>query len=265
MKHNFKKQFGQNFLKNINFIIKIIEELGIEEGDKIIEVGPGDGRLTEYLVNEPIELRAIEIDEELIPILQSRFGHYKNFKLIHQDILKISKDQFQIQSYKVTGNLPYNISKPIIKKFIEADEKPEIMVFTLQKEVAQDYASFGGKASFLSNLAQIFYEVKYISTIPKEFFVPKPKVDGGIIKFSKKTNPQIRSNQYRDFVKFLKNGFRSQRKQLKGVLKSIYKEIDWQEVFEKNNIKLTTRASELEYKDFVNLFTALEQTYKSQA
>lgn len=254
--HNFKKQFGQNFLKNIDAVLSSIEALEIVPGDHIIEVGPGDGRLTEYLINEPIELRAIEIDNDLIPVLQTKFGEYANFKLIHKDILEITSEELSGKDhYKVTGNLPYNISKPIIKKFIELENKPDIMVFTLQKEVAQDYAAEAPKSCFLANFVRVFYNVEYLRTIPKENFFPMPKVDGGVIKLTKKEHSEIDKKDYKAFVKFLKNCFRSPRKQMKGVLRGIYKEADWENIFKKSEIKLAARASELEFNEFVKLFS----------
>ncbi|MBD3280721.1 ribosomal RNA small subunit methyltransferase A [Candidatus Dojkabacteria bacterium] len=261
--HNFKKQFGQNFLKNVDAILHTIEALELKEGDYVIEIGPGDGRLTEYLINEPIELRAIEVDDELIPLLQGKFANYANFKLIHKDVLKILDEELiGIENFKVVGNLPYNISKPIIKKFIELENRPEMMVFTLQKEVARDYCAEAPKSSFLSNFVRVFYEVEYLRTIAKENFYPVPKVDGGVIKLTKKSNPEISEKKYEDFVKFLKNSFRSPRKQMKGVLKNIYREVNWPRAFEGAGIKLTARASELRFEDFVNLFHHLDSRVK---
>jgi len=262
MHHNFKKQFGQNFLKSKQTIDKLISSLGIKPGDSVIEVGPGDGRVTEALLSTSAQVTAVEIDRDLMPLLEEKFASNEDLQLINQSILDFVPPKGK---YKVVGSLPYNLSKKIIRKFIEEENKPEIMSFIIQKEVAQDYAANAPRGTFLSNFADIFYEVKYIGKVKKEYFVPKPRVDGGILQFTLKLEPEINPKDYEKFSKFLKNCFRQPRKKLSKVLKSIYKEKDWNTIFESTTIEPNARAANLTLEEFIEIssnFTSLSPITK---
>lgn len=257
--HNFKKQFGQNFIKDLESVRTMIKALEVGENDLVIEIGPGDGRVTEQILqSKPKKLISIEIDTDLIPVLQEKFKDFQNFQLINQSILTIDFDELAGgEKYKVIGSLPYNISKPIIKILMEAENKPQIMSFIVQKEVARDYSASAPEGCFLSNFASIFYDVKYKGTVRKNDFVPRPKVDGGIICFTLKSQPEVSKEDFQAFSKFLFNCFRQPRKKLTNTLKSIYKEVDWAEAIEKGKINPNARAAELQLKEFILLFHSL--------
>lgn len=256
---NFKRQFGQNFIKDLESVRKMISALNIEKDDLIIEIGPGDGRVTQQLLESaPGKLISIEVDIDLIPILQTKFKDYLNFELINQSILTIDFDELTDgKPYKVIGSLPYNISKPIIKILTETKNKPQIMSFIVQKEVAQDYSATPPEGCFLSNFVSIFYDVKYKGTVDKNDFVPRPKVDGGIICFTKKEQAEVSEKDYVPFSKFLFNCFRQPRKKMTNTLKGIYKEVDWPAATEKAGISSNARAAEVEFKEFKELFKFL--------
>jgi len=264
--HEFKKYFGQNFLTSKKPIIRMVDLLDVQD-KTVIEIGPGDGRVTEEVLNKkPTQHIAIEIDHDLIPILENKFKNFPNFKLINQDFLQVNiQDFLEWKKYRVISSLPYNISKPIIKIFLESMNKPEALCLILQKEVAQDYTVQAPKSTFLSIYSSIFYEVAYKGTIKKELFIPRPQVDGGIIYMRLREHPYLPNNEeYRTFARFLKSAFLTPRKKLSSVLKSVYKEIDWVKEFKNQGIDSNVRAAELDTEVFLKLFEIFKQT-KSNA
>lgn len=257
--HNFKKWFGQNFLRDVKYIIDFLFVAEIKKDNLVLEIGPGNGVLTEYLVEEAGEVIVVEIDDELIPVLQEKFANYDNFKLVHGDILKINLDKVvKDKDYKVVGALPYNISKKIIQLFLESENPPTDMTFIIQKEVAYKYSDAAPKASFLSMYAQLYSDVEFIAPIPLSAFEPQPKVDGAIIqfrdiqaRFSKEDTLAIR--------KFIKLGYSAPRKKLsKNLANYDYDKDKVEQVLEaKLNLTKTARASELELADWIELYNSL--------
>jgi 16S rRNA (adenine1518-N6/adenine1519-N6)-dimethyltransferase len=245
----FKKEFGQNFLTDIETAIEFVEHAGIKGEDTVIEIGPGEGVITQFLLQEAKKVICVEIDVRFVNELRHKFKSYiKTGKLevIHSDVLELSAASLQLPAYKIVGSLPYNISKQIIKKFLEAENPPESMTFIIQKEVAEDYAAKPSKATFLSNYASLFSDVKYLQKVRKEFFKPQPKVEGGIIKFTM-TNDQISETEREALVKFLKSAFLNPRKKLLKNLNSIYRidKENLKSIFQKVGVGENARASEL--------------------
>lgn len=227
--HRFKKQFGQNFLSSSRFIGAMIDPLELVETDTVIEIGPGNGNVTEKLLETGAKVISIEVDYTLIPKLTQRFEKYiskSKFSLVNQDVLKIDleeilKENNATNSIKVVGSLPYNISKKIIKKFIEfnylsidsinQDNEVKAMSFIIQEEVAKDIAAKAPSASFLGNYVQIFADVKKLESIPASQFFPKPKVNGGILFLNMKPRDQV-PNSVRAIIKLIRAGFAQPRK-----------------------------------------------------
>lgn len=213
-KHNFKKQFGQNFLKSPTHIKKLVDGAEITPEDIIVEVGPGNGAATRHLLEQAKQVIALEIDSELIEPLQDEFTEFSNFEVINIDALEFKPEEYfgQGEEYKFVSSLPYNISKPLIKKFLTNQHPPKLMSVILQKEVAQDYVAQAPKSTFLSDFAHIYAEVKYLGKIPARYFHPKPKVDGGILQFRLKDD--INPEEAEKLCKFIRAGFTHPRKTL---------------------------------------------------
>lgn len=212
MSFKFKKQFGQNFLRNSSDAIKMIKGLAVGPEDTVIEIGPGHGAVTDLLLGKVGRIILVEIDNDLIDFLKNKYAHNKEIEIIHSDVMRIDIADLKIEgNYKVTGSLPYNISKKIIEKFLKVEPKPLLMSFLIQKEVAEDYASKPPKAAFLSNFAQIYSDVEYLGKVPKNHFFPTPKVDGGILKFRFKENIPDYAEELGGFIKM---GYSSPRKKL---------------------------------------------------
>ncbi|MBP9758448.1 ribosomal RNA small subunit methyltransferase A [Candidatus Dojkabacteria bacterium] len=252
--HNFKKQLGQNFIRSTATIKKILGFLEIQPSDNIIEIGPGDGRFTDELVQYDLKkLTLVEIDTDLISFLKNKFDNSISkgtLEILNQNILDLELSNWNLE-FKLYGSLPYNISKRIIAKFIECENLPERMVYIVQKEVAQDYVAQAPDASYIGNYIKIFADVKLVMSIPKEQFYPMPKVDGGVLLIKPR---KVDLEEGRAIAKFIYNGFRNKRKKLSKVLNSIYRDIDWVKEFEALKINPNARAQELEYETWLKLF-----------
>lgn len=219
MSHRFKKQFGQNFLRHDKFARKLIQTADIKPGDNIIEIGPGEGRITRLLLEEakPGKVTVIEIDYDLVVKLIKQFNDYPNFEILHEDILKVDiKDN----DYKVIGALPYNISKQIIYKLFQKQELPQQMAFIMQEEVVNAFVAKPPQASFLSCWLRLRADVKKVCAIPKTQFYPVPKVNGGIIQIKPYQLTESELNTVKKITKLIKIGFSSPRKTLWNNLKA---------------------------------------------
>jgi len=233
-----KKYLGQNFLINKAILSDILAAAEIKAKDKVLEIGPGLGILTEKLAEitqnslksqklSP-EIIAVEKDAKFAKILEKKFKNQKNIKIIEDDILKFDPGAHNLEpkSYKITANLPYYITSPIIRKFLENPCPPKLMVLMVQKEVAQRICAAPPDMTLLSVSVQFYAAAEIIKIVEKENFWPEPKVDGAIIKISnlKSQISKFDKDLFLDkdlFFKIVKSGFSNPRKQLKNNLKGI--------------------------------------------
>lgn len=188
-----KKSLGQNFLINDKIIPEIIEAAEINKGDVVIEIGPGLGILTQGLVEAGAQVFAIEKDYDLSAKLQKKYKNTKNLKLVHQDALFFDLSIFNPStslgaSYKVVSNLPFNVAAPIIRKFLENPNQPELMVLMVQKEVAEKIVAQPGESNrgILTLSVEYYAEAEIIKIVSKNSFRPQPKVDAAVIKIRPK-------------------------------------------------------------------------------
>ncbi len=260
--HIFKKYFGQNFLKSEKTSSKIVSFLN-PETKAVVEIGPGQGALTKLMLDKGFNVYSVEIDESLYPYLEARFADYDNFHLIKADILQLNLNELNLKEYTVIGSLPYNISKKIIKLFLEAEYKPAEIIVMLQKEVAEDYAAKPPKGTFLANMVQAYGKCEYLLTVKKGEFYPEPKVDGGVIKIvvnqeslaSRSLGEGWRTENLEKLVKFIKVGFSAPRKTLVNNLSNVYKDKEiLRKAFEKLGINPKARAAELEFETYKKLY-----------
>ncbi len=189
-KFKHKKSLGQNFLKNDSVISDIVNSSDITNEDIILEIGPGQGILTRALSKKAGKVIAIELDDRLIPVLESEFESVDNIKIIHDDILKLNIEEFsktqelKHKTYKVIANIPYYITAPIIRLFLESKNQPSEIILMVQKEVAERLSANPGGMSLLAVSAQYYANVEYLFTVSREDFDPVPKVDSAIIKLT---------------------------------------------------------------------------------
>ncbi len=225
-----KKFLGQHFLRDESIAQQIGDTLTLKGYTEVLEIGPGMGVLTKYLLQKDIQLTVMELDRESVAYLNSTFKeeHAKhitdsNFKVVEADFLKIDlSDYFRDTSFAITGNFPYNISTQIVFRTLEwRDQIPEFSGM-FQKEVAMRICAKEGSKVYgiLSVLAQAFYDAEYLFTVPPHVFSPPPKVDSGVIRLTRKENFTLSCNEKLLFT-VVKTAFGQRRKTLRNSLKSL--------------------------------------------
>lgn len=245
-----KKRFGQNFLQDENILNKIVKEINPQLDDLIIEIGPGYGALTQKLLSAAENLIAIEIDNELTNNLREKFPqlHLINADFLETDLSQVSTDGKKL---RVVGNIPYNITSPILFKLIENNKLIKDAVFMVQLEVAKRMTSNRGTKDYgiLAVVLKYFSETKLCFKISPNVFHPKPKVFSALVHINFKEIIYLEEEQ-KLFIQIVKAAFGNRRKTLKNSLgNSIFHEID----FSNSGIDLTLRAENLSVDDFVIL------------
>ena len=235
-----KKKFGQNFLIDNNNLNKI-SNLIPSENLNILEIGPGNGRLTDkILLKKPSKLTLIEIDNDLIENLKKKYQFNNNIKLINADILKILlKTKYQL----VISNLPYNISSQILVKLSLLNYVPEILILMFQKEFAKRLLD--KKLNSINSLVRCFYDVKLKFNVSKNCFRPIPKVDSTVLTFRKIKKKLITKKEINDYIIFKRKLFSHKRKSLRNILKK-YKL--------NNNFDSNLRVENLKLEQLIRLF-----------
>lgn len=222
------KSLGQNFLIDDCVIEKIIESSNIEKEDLIIEIGPGLGVLTERLLKKSNNVVVIELDKKMIEILQNRFCLNRNLEIINNDILKVDlekliknkKEQTNINKVKIVANLPYYISTPIIMKLLENRLEISEIIVMVQKEVAQRLGAETGKreAGAITYAVEYYAKATPIIDVPKESFIPSPKVESQVIKLEVRQNPKIEVEDEKLLFNIIQKSFMQRRKTLSNAL-----------------------------------------------
>ena len=244
-----KKHLGQHFLTDESIAKDIADSLSLTGYKKVLEIGPGMGVLTKYVLEKPIETFVIEIDTESVEYLQT---HYLNLapNIISKDFLKYNlKEVFEEEPFAIIGNFPYNISTQIVFKTLEMrDQVPEFSGM-FQKEVAQRICSKKGSKVYgiLSVLAQAFYDCEYLFTVPPTVFNPPPKVDSGVMIMRRKENYKLDCDEKLLFT-VVKTAFNQRRKTLRNSLKSLNLSDKLQE-----DTIFALRPEQLSVEDFISL------------
>ncbi len=216
-----KKFLGQHFLEDESIAQKIADALTLNGYDQVLEIGPGMGVLTKYLLEKPITTYVIEIDTESVDYLKNNYL-YLAPRILEKDFLKYNlKETFGDQPFAISGNFPYNISTQIVFKTLEMrDQIPEFSGM-FQKEVAKRICSKEGSKVYgiLSVLTQAFYDAEYLFTVPPNVFNPPPKVDSGVLRLIRKDNYSLPCDEAL-FFKVVKQAFQQRRKTLRNSLKT---------------------------------------------
>ena len=246
MMYTLKKSLGQHFLKDENVCRRIVDELTKHPFRNLLEVGPGGGALTKYLVQLPdITFKAVELDEEKVVYLKQTYPELQD-KIIHQSFLDIEKP-FD-EAFTVVGNFPYNISTQILFKILEWETGVDCVIGMFQKEVAQRVAAKEGNKVYgvTSVLVQAFYDVEYLFDVSESSFTPPPKVMSGVIRLlPRKKALEIKSRKA--FFNLVKTAFNQRRKTLRNACKGLFgPELLQQPIFDK-------RAEQLSIEDFAAL------------
>lgn len=261
-----KKSLGQHFLKSERALSAIINAGKVNEKDTVLEIGPGQGALTEKLLATSCQVIAIEKDDELYKFLEKKFEREilsDQLKLIHDDILNFDPKNFNLEtkSWKIIANIPYNITGAILKKFLGIDPpiggQPEKIVLLMQKEVAERIVTKNNKESILSISVKAYGTPKYVETVKAGSFVPMPKVDSAIIAieniskdFFQCTNQQIPEDK---FFEILKTGFKFKRKKLSSNLSVLFTKEKVGKTFNEFNLNNNLRAEDVKIETWQKL------------
>ncbi len=231
-----KKSLGQNFLINPRILDKIIAAAEINSNDKVLEIGPGTGNLTAKLVESAGKVIAIEKDHRLIEVLKEKFKT-PNIEITEDDILKFQPTTHNLQptTYKVVGNIPYYITSHLIRTVFEEWPQPQLIVLTIQKEVAQRIVAKPPHMNLLALSVQLYSDPKIVSYVSKNNFKPQPKVDSAIIKLT--PSPKSDKETIEKVLVLAKKAFAGKRKQLKNTI----------------GINSTARPEELSLSDWINI------------
>ena len=258
----FSKSLGQNFLVDKNFVDKIVAAADVS-GKNVIEIGPGIGTITYEMAKVAKKVVAIEIDDNLIPIIEENMAEFDNFDLIHEDILKadlekIVAEEFAGESFKVVSNLPYYITTPIIEKLVTSNLPCTDMTIMVQKEVADRMLATekDKEYSSLSVFVKYYSDAKKVTNVPKSVFMPQPKIDSTVLK--------LNLRKYTDDVdeaklfSLIHAGFNKRRKTILNSLSDAVEKEKLRLAFEKLGIKNNLRAENLSLDDFINLAKIIE-------
>ena len=254
--HTPRKRFGQNFLHDARVIQRIVSAIAPKENEPVLEIGPGQGALTQALLVYQPQLTAVELDRDLVTLLQEKFATEKNFALHAGDALKFELTQLSPapHSLRVVGNLPYNISTPLLFHLLQQRAWIRDMHFMLQKEVVQRLAAEPGGKDYgrLSVMAQYYCHVSHLFDVPPGSFFPPPKVMSAIVRLQPRT-PATLAKDEQLLSTLVNTAFQQRRKTLRNTLKTIASEAQILAA----NIKPDARAETLSVSDFVHLANIL--------
>ncbi|AGV72591.1 MULTISPECIES: 16S rRNA (adenine(1518)-N(6)/adenine(1519)-N(6))-dimethyltransferase RsmA [Lactococcus] len=265
---NFKKKFGQNFLTDHNILTKITETADLSKEVNVIEIGPGIGSLTQYLLEEAAEVMAFEIDKSLIPILEETMAPYDNFTLVSADILKVDLLS-EIQKFKnpnlpikVVANLPYYITTPILMHLIESKIPFSEFVVMMQKEVADRIAARPKTKAYgsLSIAVQYYMEASVAFIVPRTVFIPAPNVDSAILKMVRREEPLVEVEDEEWFFKTMHSSFVHRRKTLMNNMQAAFgkeSKPEIEKLLAQAEISPTIRGEALSIEEFAKLADAL--------
>ena len=273
-KYNIKanKNLGQNFLISNEVVEKIISSSELNKEDLVIEIGPGLGTLTKYLIEKAGKVVCVELDKRMIQILTDRFSEKDNFEIINEDILKVdlkkiisnSKELNSIKNVKIVANLPYYITTPIIMRLLE--EKLEINCITvmIQKEVADRLIEIpGGKnTGAITHTVYYYCESEKIVEVPKNSFIPEPEVTSEVIKMNLREKPVVVISNEKEMFNVIKYAFMQRRKTLLNSLTNanIFKDKkEGQKILQIVGLDENIRAENLTIQDFANITKIIDK------
>ena len=250
-----KKSLGQHFLKDEKVAKRIVESLSFAGYKSVLEIGPGMGALTKFLLQlQDIELKLVELDKEAIAFLKVQYPHHKD-QVIEGDFLQLKTEQIFNHPFAIIGNFPYNISSQILFKVLENKKQVPEVIGMFQKEVGNRIASGPGNKEYgiLSVLMQAFYDVEILFYLDEKDFEPPPKVKSVVLRFRKKENQKLDCDEA-EFFKVVKSAFNQRRKMLRNALSHIIAE-------SANKIipYLDKRAEALSWQQFVELTNSIKK------
>lgn len=259
-----KKQLGQNFLTNPRIAEKLVLEAHVQKSDTVLEIGPGQGMLTEILLATAKNVVAIEKDRELIPLLTKKFKtaiKKKKLELLEGDALTFNTTL--LKKYKLVANIPYYITGEIIRTYLENQHPPETMALMVQKEVAERIVARDGKESLLSLSVKVYGTPRIVGSASRNNFFPAPNVDSSLLVIDQISKKRFKKIEEKVFFTLLRKGFAHKRKQLVGNLKSEAKKETIETSLKELELPLTARPESLSIDQWVLLVEKVGNPQKS--
>jgi len=269
--HRARRRFGQHFLSDPRILSRIADALHPEPGQRVLEIGPGQGALTVQLVKRGAQLTAIEVDRDLVPVLRERFP---SVNIVEGDALELDWHEVMrvgtsrprdLETFLLTGNIPYNITSPLLEKAL-TPPRPARIVFLVQKEVADRITAKAGSTDYgaLTVGIQSVTRAEKLFRVPAGAFKPPPRVDSAVVRLTPLDQPLVRDDETARFRRFVTGVFGFRRKQLGRALREL---TDWspeQVSAVIANLKMdpTTRAEVLEPAQFVALFREISRAQR---
>jgi 16S rRNA (adenine1518-N6/adenine1519-N6)-dimethyltransferase len=254
------KSLGQNFLHDGNQLRRIVEAAELTPADKVLEIGPGLGPLTELLLKNSGEVFAIEKDLRLVNVLAKRFEEVPSFELLHDDALEyLKRERRDWRDWKLVANLPYSVASPILVELAQGERSPQRLVATLQWEVARRLMAQAGDDDYglLTLLVQLDFAPRETFKIPPGCFFPQPEVDSACVVLERRAQPFLPEELRKDFHKIVKRAFSQRRKMMFKLLKADWAEASLRQAFEGAGLSLQTRAEVVSVEQFVALTSLL--------
>ncbi len=266
------KSLGQNFLINENVINKIVDSANIKKEDLVIEIGPGLGTLTKYLIEKAGKVICIELDNKMISILNDRFSLYDNIEIINKDVLKVDLNQLirtekgkaKVKKVKVVANLPYYITTPIIMKLLEEKLDIESITVMIQKEVADRLIETPGEKNTGAITYTVYYycESEKIVEVQNDSFIPEPEVTSEVIKLNIRKRKLVHVEDEKLFFSIIKYAFMQRRKTLINSLTNNHifeSKNQGERILKELNLDSNIRAENLSIEDFEKLYNKIKK------
>ncbi|RZA05263.1 MAG: 16S rRNA (adenine(1518)-N(6)/adenine(1519)-N(6))-dimethyltransferase RsmA [Moraxellaceae bacterium] len=262
--HKARKRFGQNFLIDHGIIRDIVRAVHPHKDDLIVEIGPGKGAITQLLADSCDNLRVIELDRDLVPWLKVKFEKHPNFQLYQADALQFDFAQLitNNQPLRIVGNLPYNISTPLIFHLLSYSTQVRDMHFMLQKEVVKRMAAKAGDSAYgrLGIMVQYYCDVENLFEVPPTSFDPAPKVDSAIVRLVPYKELPYKANNIKTLENLVNVAFQQRRKTLRNALKQLLAP----DIIEQLPIDTSARAEEISLSEYVATSNLLDTLVASQ-
>ena len=260
------KRLGQNFLVDETALQQVVKAAEVKSEDTVLEIGPGLGSLTRWLADQARQVIAVEIDGRFIPPLKEVLSSFKNIRIIQGDILSLNPAELieeranNASGYLVVANIPYYITSALFRHLLEANKKPDRLVLTVQREVAERICAVPGDMSLLALSVQVYGQPKVVASIPAGAFYPPPKVDSAVVRVELYSEPQIPASELPAFFRLVKAGFSQKRKTLRNALSGGMREETslTAQILQAAGIDPMRRAETLSLEEWGNLVAAFQ-------
>ncbi len=256
------QSLGQNFLIDEHALEEIISAAEISAGDDVLEIGPGLGSLTRHLGGAGRNVIAVELDQRLLPLLREVLRPYPNVQVIHGDILELDPaDLMPAAGYLVVANIPYNITSALIRYLLESRSRPERLILTVQREVAERICAQPGEMSLLALSVQVYGHPTIKARIPAGAFYPAPEVDSAVIRIDLYDEPRIPTPELEQFFRLSRAGFSQKRKNLRNAISAgmAWSKPEAESILRACGIDPSRRAESLSLEEWRKLVLASQQ------